>query len=89
MKPVQNDNARTGKSLQAMKADEIPTDNLSSKEEVVGRSNAADHLESLKQSLATINLADLTQDELRDLRNKLLKFQEKLAQKKAEVLRGT
>ncbi|KAF8108865.1 hypothetical protein N665_0104s0177 [Sinapis alba] len=64
-----------------------PVQNESCKDEVVGRSNA--DLESLKQAWAAINLDDYTKDELKDLLNKLLKFQEKVAQKKAEVLRGT
>lgn len=50
---------------------------------VAGRSDA--HVESLMQAMEDINLADLTRDQLKDLRESLLQFHEKLTQKKAEV----
>ncbi|KAH0930350.1 hypothetical protein HID58_016077 [Brassica napus] len=75
-------------SLLAMNPDGFPTGNLSTTgKEFVGRSTADDQVESLKEAMANINLADLTQEELRDLHKKLLSFHEKLAQR-AEVLKG-
>ncbi|CAN7137677.1 unnamed protein product [Brassica rapa subsp. narinosa] len=72
-------------SLLAMNPDGFPTGNLSTTgKEFVGRSTADDQVESLKEAMANINLADLTQEELRDLHKKLLSFHEKLAQR-AEV----
>ncbi|RID67206.1 hypothetical protein BRARA_D02297 [Brassica rapa] len=71
-----------------MNPDGFPTGNLSTTgKEFVGRSTADDQVESLKEAMANINLADLTQEELRDLHKKLLSFHEKLAQR-AEVLKG-
>ncbi|CAF1867409.1 unnamed protein product [Brassica napus] len=40
----------------------------------MGRSSADEQVESLKKAMASINVADLTQDELKYLVNKLLKF---------------
>nr|VDD14925.1 unnamed protein product [Brassica rapa] len=84
-------------SLLAMNPDGFPTGNLSTtgvltqvfssyrvSKEFVGRSTADDQVESLKEAMSNINLADLTQEELRDLHKKLLSFHEKLAQR-AEV----
>ncbi|CAG7907928.1 unnamed protein product [Brassica rapa] len=72
-------------SLLAMNPDGFPTGNLSTTgKEFVGRSTADDQVESLKEAMSNINLADLTQEELRDLHKKLLSFHEKLAQR-AEV----
>ncbi|CAN6843578.1 unnamed protein product [Brassica oleracea] len=46
----------------------------------MGRSSADEQVESLTKAMASINVADLTQDELKYLVNKLLKFEEKLAE---------
>ena len=46
----------------------------------MGRSSADEQFESLTKAMASINVADLTQDELKYLVNKLLKFEEKLAE---------
>lgn len=54
-----------------MNPDGFPTGNLSTTgKEFVGRSTADDQVESLKEAMSNINLADLTQEELRDLHKK-------------------